>query len=522
MSDATGGAVVKDDMPQFLGHPRGLVICFFTEMWERFSYYGMRALLILYLTKHFLFSDQMSAAIYASYISLVYIAPVIGGILADRYLGQRKAVTWGAILLVCGHFGMAFEGAAATESIVDGVRVVTQDPFFLQIFYLSLALIITGVGFLKPNISTIVGSLYKQNDPRRDGGFSIFYMGINLGAFTSALACGYLGETYGWAYGFGLAGIGMLAGLFVFTKYQHWLEGRAEPTNPAVLVEKSPLGISKEWTIYLMTGFGVLAFWWLVQNSQMVGTLLGLTGIIMVTGILIFSFTQCTPHERDRMIVAMLLISYQVLFWGLFEQTGSSLNLLADRNVDRFIFGWEVPASMFQSVNAFFIVTLAPVFAWLWVALSKRGWEPSTPMKFALALIQLGIGFLVMVFGASQATDAGTMALIWLVLLYLLHTTGELCLSPVGLSMTTKLSVPRVVGMMMGVWFLASAAGNFVSGIIAGMTGSETVGGEVVDKAASLAKYMEVYETAGIMCIGIGVVAILVVPLLKKGMHGIH
>lgn len=518
MSDITS----KADMPQFFGHPRGLVICFFTEMWERFSYYGMRALLILYLTKHFLFSDQSSAAIYASYISLVYIAPVIGGILADRYLGQAKAVTLGAILLVCGHFGMAFEGAQATEAMVDGVMTVTRDSFYLQIFYLSLALIITGVGFLKPNISTIVGSLYEENDPRRDGGFSIFYMGINLGAFTSALACGYLGETYGWAYGFGLAGFGMLLGLFVFTKYQHWLEGHAAPRNPAVLIEKSPIGISKEWTIYLSSIIGVLVFWWLVQNNQVVGSLLGVTGVVMVSGIMYFSFTQCTPHERDRMIIAMLLISYQVLFWGLFEQTGSSLNLLADRNVDRYIFGWEVPASMFQSVNAFFIVTLAPAFAWLWVWLSKKGWEPSTPMKFALALIQLGIGFLVMVFGAGFATDAGTMALIWLVLLYLLHTTGELCLSPVGLSMVTKLSVPRVVGMMMGVWFLASAAGNFVSGVIAGMTGSETVGGEVVDKAASLARYMDVYQTAGLICIAIGFFAILVVPLMKKGMHGIH
>ena len=314
----------------------------------------------------------------------------------------------------------------------------------------------------------------------------------------------------------------MLAGLYVFTKYQPWLEGRAEPKNPAVLIEKSPLGISKEWTIYLFSAVGVCVFWWLVQNNQVVGTLLSVTGVVVVGGLMFFSFTKCTPHERDRMIVAMLLISYQVLFWGLFEQTGSSLNLLADRNVDRFLFGFEVPASMFQSVNAFFIVTLAPLFAWGWVALNKRGWEPSTPMKFAISLILLGMGFLLMVFGAQFATSEGQMALIWLVLLYLLHTMGELCISPVGLSMTTKLSVPRVVGLMMGVWFLASAAGNFVSGIIASMTGSETVGGEVVDKVGSLAKYMDVYQTAGLMCMGVGVAAILVVPLLKRGMHGIH
>jgi POT family proton-dependent oligopeptide transporter len=234
-----------------------------------------------------------------------------------------------------------------------------------------------------------------------------------------------------------------------------------------------------------------------------------------------YAFMKCEPHDRNRMLVCLVLMSYQIIFWSLFEQTGSSLNLMTDRNVDREIMGLTIPAAAFQSVNAFFIITLAPLFNMMWLYLARRGWEPSTPMKFALSLIQLGLGFLFLVYGASLASEPTQVAVIWIILLYLLHTTGELCISPVGLSMTTKLSVPRVVGMMMGCWFLASAAGNYVSGTIAAMTGSDTVGGEVADPVAALASYMDVYSTAGWYSIGAGVAAILLVPLLKHFMHGI-
>jgi proton-dependent oligopeptide transporter, POT family len=506
---------------EFFGHPRGLVICFLTEMWERFSYYGMRALLIFYLTQHFLFSDQSAAGIYGAYISLVYITPVIGGIVADRYLGPAKAVILGAVLLVAGHAGMAMEGAQAVEISRAGELVVERDPFFLQLFYLSLALIIMGVGFLKANISTLVGSMYERRDPRRDGAFTLFYMGINLGAFLGAIICGFLLEYRGFSWGFGAAGVGMLLGLLVFLRGKHLFGDSGKPKQPELLSEKIIFGLNREIFIYLLTLGGVLLCWQLIQHRGVVGGLLGASLVVMTLVVIVYAFTKCEAHDRNRMLVCLFLMSYQIIFWSLFEQTGSSLNLMTDRNVDRVVFGFEIPAAAFQSVNAFFIITLAPLFNLLWLGLAKRGWEPSTPMKFALSLIQLGLGFLFLVYGASLATDATQVALIWLILVYLLHTTGELCISPVGLSMTTKLSVPGVVGMMMGCWFLASAAGNYVSGTIAAMTGSDTVGGEVTDPAAALASYMEVYSTAGWYSIGAGILAIFLVPLLKYFMHGI-
>ena len=559
-----------------LGHPRGLIVCFFMEMWERFSYYGMRALLIFYLTQHFLFG-QKSFLIYGAYTSLVYLVPVIGGMLADRYLGSRKAVTLGALLLVAGHFGMAFEGPPAQEFIeyqgvqyelvtegrsdsaieylrfesvlyniekgVVGITVrgledgssvpsflpheeytttIERDDFYLNIFYLSLALIITGVGFLKANISTIVGALYKKNDARRDGGFTIFYMGINLGAFLAPLLCGYLGEVYGWKYGFGLAGFGMLAGLFVFLRGQPWLEGKADPPDAKKLKERIFLMFSREHVIWLGSIVGVLAIWWLVQHQVLVGYMLGGFGALMLAVVLFYSFTKCEKPDRDRMMVASTLIVFSVLFWSLFEQAGSSLNLLADTNVDRTIFGFTIPASMFQSLNPMFIILLAPLFSIMWVWLDKKGWEPATPFKFSIGIFLVGFGFLVMWFGAQFADSVGQFGLIWLVLIYFIHTTGELCLSPVGLSMVTKLSVAKVVGMMMGVWFMASAGANYIAGLIARETGGETLSGRVVDPAANLDTVMGVYLNVGLLAIGVALLLFILSPLLKKGMHGVH
>ncbi len=501
-----------------LGHPRGLFVCFTTELWERFSYYGMRALLIFYLTQHFLFSDRKAFLIYGAYTAMVYVMPVIGGILADRYLGSRKAVTYGAILLVLGHFGMAFEG----EPAVRGAEGVVRDPFFLQLFYFSLALIITGVGFLKANISTIVGALYEQDDPRRDSGFTIFYMGINVGAFAASLLCGWLGQTYGWAYGFGLAGFGMLFGLVTFLRGQPHLLGHAEPPNPQQLLEPV-FGIRREWLIYIGGFLGVFIVWQLIQHQAAVGKMLMGFGGLMLAVITFFSFTQCEPKERDRMLVAAALMVFSVLFWALFEQAGSSLNLFADRAVNRNFFGWEIPASMFQSLNSFFIFTLAPLFAWLWIWLARRHWEPSTPVKFAMGIFLVGLGFLALVFGAKTGSSAQT-GLIWLVIIYLLHTMGELCISPVGLSMITKLSVARVVGMMMGVWFLASAAANFIASQIATLTGGEEIEGVAVAMAPAEAaqRVLDVYSQVGWIAVGVSVFLLLLSPLLRRGMHGIH
>lgn len=506
----------------FLGHPRGLAVCFLTEMWERFSFYGMKALLTLYLTKHFLFTDALSFQIYGAYTALVYIGPLFGGMIADRYLGSRKAVTLGAVLLVLGHFGMAFEGAPALQTVVDGQTAVERDPFFLQIFYLSLGLICIGVGFLKPNISTLVGDLYEPGDARRDSGFTIFYMGINLGAAIASALCGYLGETYGWQYGFGLAGIGMLMGLIVFQRGQKYLPARAEPPNPVTLKARTRVGLSTEWLIYLGSFAAVLSAWFLVQNFAVVGKLLGASGVMAAAIILYVCLFRASPEERGRMLTATTLIIFSIFFWALFEQSGSSMNLFADRVVDREVMGQIVPASMFQSLNPIFIITLAPLFAMLWVWLAGRGLEPLTPVKFGLGLVQAGLGFLVLVFGAGLAGEGGKVALIWLVMAYFFHTTGELCLSPVGLSMVTKLSIPRMVGFMMGVWFLSSAAAQYVASLIAQMTHVDTVGGHVGDAGAALASYLNVFQTIGWVGVGIGGVLLLLSPLLRRGMHGVR
>lgn len=477
-----------DSAGTFLGHPKGLFVLFFAEMWERFSYYGMRALLIFYLTKHWLFSDSQAGVIYGAYTALVYITPVLGGYLADKYLGQRKAVTYGAVLLTFGHFLMGFEGNGG------------QDAASLNIFWLALAFIIVGSGFLKANISVIVGQLYQRTDVRRDGAYTIFYMGINLGAFLGSLLCGYLGETYGWAYGFGAAGFGMLLGLIVFVSFKPLLLGRGEP--PKALA-KGP-----EWGLYAVGVAAVGACWWMVQNQSVVGGLLGLSGALLVAYVLFTAVVKLPSEDRDRIFAAMFLIIGSILFWALFEQAGSSLNLYTDRYVDRA----GVPASVFQSVNAMYIVLLAPLFAALWTWLGRKGLEPSAPAKFGLALMQLGAGFLVLVAGAAT----GDMTpVVFIFLIYLLHTTGELCLSPVGLSAMNRLAPAHMASLIMGTWFFASATGNFAAGLIAAATGSEAASGEGAGKDVVLG----VYSQIGWVAIAVGVGVLVISPLIKKLMH---
>ena len=483
-----------------LGHPTGLFVLFFAEMWERFSYYGMRALLILYLTKHFLFGDDKAYIIYGAYTSLVYITPIVGGYLADRWLGSRKAVLYGATLLTFGHFLMGFEGDGGANSA------------YLAFFYLALSFIIVGSGFLKANISVIVGALYERNDPRRDPAFTIFYVGINLGAALGALLCGFMGETYGWAYGFGLAGFGMLAGLVVFVAFTPHLQGRGEPSDPTLLTQRV-VGIRRDWLIYLGGIGGVILIWQLIQHQELVGNLLGLAGGLLVVYLLYVSVTDLTAIERNRIIAILLLMVLSVLFWALFEQAGSSLNLYVDRNVDRSVFGVELPASVFQSLNAIYIVVLAPGLAYVWTWLARRGLDPSAPAKFGLGLIQLGAGFLVLVAGDAAAGASGT-PVVFIFLLYLLHTTGELCLSPVGLSAVTRLAPARLGGLLMGAWFFATAIGNFMAGLIAqatqptGAQGAEQVG--------------LVYTKVGLVAVIVGVVTIAVSPLIRRLMRADH
>ena len=557
-----------------MGHPRGLVILFLTEMWERFSYYGMRGLLVVYLTQHFLFSDEKSSLLYGAYTALVYVMTIIGGSLADRYLGARKAVTFGAILLTLGHFGMTFEGSGSKQilsynesqyqialdgrggdakqqiitdsgksyvtftetdmviaepEVVDLPEVISRDDFsmsvqteegYLNMLYLSLALLIAGVGFLKANISTIVGSLYGFGDARRDSGFTIFYMGINMGAFLASIFCGYLGIVHGWKYGFGLAGIGMLIGLLVFLSCQSWLEGKAEPPSMEKLKEKVFLFINVEWMCYLV-GFAIIAVsMFLVMNEELVGGILGPIGIVMMLGMIGYSMLQLQGDERSRMLAAIYFILAQIPFWALFEQAGSSLNLLTARLVDREIFGWSVPGPVFQSLNAGYIFMFAPLVAWLWIWLAKRDLNPSTPIKFALGVALAGLGFLALVGGMKGSGEVGLTPVIFIFLIYWIHTMGELMVSPVGLSAVTKLAPARIVGMTMGAWFLYSGLSNFLAGIIARTTGAETIGGQMTNVAAAKAGYIEVYSQVGYIAIGISVLMLLISPVITKMMHG--
>ncbi|PHR21239.1 MAG: MFS transporter [Sphingopyxis sp.] len=482
----------------FLGHPKGLFVLFFAEMWERFSYYGMRALLIFYLVQHWMFSDSEAGVIYGAYTALVYITPVVGGYLADRYLGQRKAVAFGALLLTFGHFLMAFEGDGAGQA----------DPA-INIFWLALAFIIVGSGFLKANISVIVGQLYTRTDIRRDPAYTIFYMGINLGAALGAIIAGWLGQTYGWSYGFGAAGLGMLLGLIVFIWGKPLLVGRGEANDPALLESKVG-GIKFEWLLYILSIATVGLVWVLIQYQALVGSLLGIAGAILVVYVLYTAVAKLEPHDRDRIFAAMFLIFGSILFWALFEQAGSSLNLFTDRSVDRNIFGVEVPASVFQSINAIYIVLLAPVFALIWTMLGRRGLEPSAPAKFGLGLIQLGAGFLVLVAGALAAGTGNLTPVLFIFLIYLLHTTGELCLSPVGLSAMNRLAPSQMASLIMGTWFFASATGNFAAGLIASAVGAEGAGPDRV---------LDVYSTVGWVAVAVGVGVILISPLIKKLMH---
>ncbi len=541
-----------DSMGTILGHPKGLFVLFFAEMWERFSYYGMRALLIFYLTKHWLYSDGEAGVIYGAYTALVYITPVVGGYLADKFIGQRKAVLFGAVLLTLGHFFMAFEGDPAAGNVDNPV---------IYVFWLALALIIVGSGFLKANISVIVGQLYPRTDVRRDGAYTIFYMGINVGAALGSLLCGYIGETYGWAYGFGLAGIGMMLGLAVFVWGKPLLLGRGEP--PALLSK------GKEYGIYAV-GILLVAFCWVaIQYQDAVGVFLGTFGAALVCYVLSIAIFQMpygrysdapraafysyvglsallvlsmffvsagnegwqlpaligvggvvslmllqmfakTDHDRDRIVAAMFLIIVSIIFWALFEQAGSSLNLFTDRHVDR----GGVPASVFQSINAIYIIMLAPLFATAWTVLGRKGMEPSTPLKFGLGVIQVGLGFLVLVWGSQSAGLDVPTPVIFIFLIYLLHTTGELCLSPVGLSAMNRLAPVQIASLIMGTWFFASATGNFAAGLIASATGGEGVGEEAGKQVV-----LDVYSTVGWYAVGIGVAVMVVSPLIKKLMH---
>ncbi len=447
----------------FFGHPRGLSVLFFTEMWERFSYYGMRALLILFMTAPAAagglgFETGVAGAVYGLYTSMVYMTSLPGGWIADRLIGQRRAVLYGGIIIACGHFSMAFPS--------------------LTTFYIGLALIVVGTGLLKGNAAVIVGALYGPQDARRDAGFSIYYMGINLGAFIAPLICGYLGQRISWHIGFGAAGVGMVLGIVQYLAGAKYLGDAGlypapaeSPSAAAALMTRATMGGGAALVVVIAFAFGIYSGALPITAAQ-VADAAGyvLLAIVVLFFAWLFFAADWTPAERRRLYAIAALFVASVIFWSEFEQAGSTLNLFGDRNTRTSLFGWTFPSSYYQSLQPLFIIAFAPVFAWVWMRLGRR--DPSSPAKFGLGLLFVGSGFAILVVAAQLSADGVKVSPWWLVVTYLLHTWGELSLSPVGLSATSKLAPKRVVGLMMGVFYLAISVGNFIGGRLASLYGS--------------------------------------------------
>jgi proton-dependent oligopeptide transporter, POT family len=484
--------------PTFFGHPRGLATLFFTEMWERFSYYGMRALLTLFMTTATIgvnpglgFDYPTAGAIYGMYTALVYIMALPGGWVADNLWGQRKAIWVGGWIIAAGHFTMAIPG--------------------LRTFFLGLSFIIVGTGLLKPNVSTIVGDLYPEGGARRDAGFSVYYMGINLGAFFGPLVAGFLGEGYQWHWGFAAAGVGMVLGLIQYRLGQDHLgdighlETDQSPEQVAAMSKKF-------FGTFGAIALAVAAFLFMVSNGTIameiatIAARLGQGVLVMVAVYFIYVWTLGghTAEENKKMAVIFWLFLMIAIFWSGFEQAGTSLNLFARDLTDRSIFGWEIPASTLQSVNAGFIILLAPLFGMMWVWLDSRQKNPSIPVKAGLGLLGLSAGFFVLAWGAANATPESPVSPSWLVVTYFLHTVGELCISPIGLSAITKLSPKRRVGQMMGIWFVGAALGNLFAGLVSGQ----------------LENMMptDLFRTVAMIIAAAGILALGVSPVFKKMM----
>lgn len=610
MSNTQAGMTVDQQPKLWHGHPHLLKLLFSTEMWERFGYYGMRAVLVLYLVQHFVFSDNVANGLYGAFTSLVYLTPLIGGFIADQFIGPKRAVKTGAILMSAGYLMLAFTGGSPAKPFVtiEGHRyevtmegrgddttqylmqngakykIVGNDDRSITIvgatgsvpakvadghykfdgernqinvllLFVSLALVIIGNGYFKPNITNILGTLYERTDRKRDAAYTIFYMGINLGSIISQTLVPLFAIWFGYRWGFVLAGIGMC---FAWARFQFagpQLEPYGNPPDGAKNINL---------LFYAGTLCAIPVVWFLLQNTVMIagaaqevankgvipflmsqpvlGQVLFVAFFAAIIGLPIWAAFTLKPEERDRMIVACALTCFSVVFFTLFEQAGSSLTLYADRNTDLVIlapfrvfdhdihfwtltipaiWGYTMPAGQVQIFNPLFIVAFAPLFTLTWNWLNKHNLEPNVPVKFAFGLILVGLGFLALVFGSKFHGVDFKVPLFWLVFAYYLHSMGELCLSPVGLSAVSKLSIPKLVGMMFGVWLMASSVAQYVAGIIAQLASTETVGGKVLNAEVSLHTYMGVFQAIGVAGIIAGVVAIALSPLLKRGMHGI-
>ena len=590
-------------------HPRGLIILFFVELWERFSFYGMRSLLIFYLTQHFLFDDSFSSRTFGSFTTLAYLLPLLGGFIADRYIGARHAVAFGAVLLVAGHFLMAIEGPQARQTLSVGnqrfhVQTIerinerklalvhngrtyeisqtdegalqvhglpasatlprlipkgqfaliaeARDPSYVNLLFLALSFIALGVGFLKGNVSCLLGLLYPKGDARQDAGFTLYYFGINLGSFWAALLCGYLGMTYGWSWGFGLAAVGMLAGLIVFVLGKPLLQGHGEPPD-IVRLRQRVLGVlTREHLIYAGALVSLGAIFALMQRNELVGWVLLVASAAVLTYVARHIYRMHSRVERERMYLALLLVAAAVLFWVLFLQAATSLNLFADRNTVLTLintprvfnlFGWQIflgthamfeaasaatnrvwidvrlTAAQVQSFNVAFVMVLAPMFAALWTFLSRRGLNPSPMTKFGLGLVLVGAGFLVIVASRNLADADFRLPLAILGMTYLLHTVGELLVSPIGLSELTRLSPPMLVSTMMAIWLLASSAAQYIGALIASLASTQTAGGQSLNAASSLADSLRVFNAVGWSGVAIGVAFLMLSPFVRGWAH---
>lgn len=484
-------------------HPKQLFLLFFTEMWERFSFYGMRALLILYMVNELKYNDKDSNLMYGAYNALVYITPLFGGIIADRILGFRKSIVFGGIMMAIGHLVLAIP--------------------MNQTFFLGLGFLIVGNGFFKPNISSFLGKFYQEGDKRRDAGFAIFYMGINVGGFLGSAICGYLGQKVSWHLGFGMAGIFMILGLITFVLNRKMLEGKGDPADSEFLKSKSTIGLDWERTIYFgaVLFVGVAIAMVLFNNvTQIIFAIIG----VLTIGFILREASKEEQKPKEMLRAALVMIIFSVLFWAYYEQAGGSLNLMAERNVDMTIGTTQLSSAMVNnSINPFYIIILTPIFALMWSFLDKRNLKPNDPLKFGLSFIFLGIGYYAFVYGGNKGLATGYMPLIYFFIGYFFITVGELFISPIGLSMITKLSPPKIVAFMMGTWFLATAFGHELAGWIGSkMAIPETnVDGSAFTVIQSLPIYLNGCSQIAKVSLGAALVIILSSFVVKKWMHGV-
>ena len=500
---------VLKDAPVQKGHPKGLYLLFFTEMWERFSYYGMRAIFVLYMVKELMLNNEEASKIYGSYTGLVYLTPLLGGYLSDRFLGNRKSIEIGGVLMALGQFILFFSASTSGASAIN-------------LMWIGLTFLIVGNGFFKPNISTMVGQLYEKGDRRVDAAFTIFYMGINLGALFSPLVCGTLAEKVDFKWGFMAAGIGMLIGLGLFimqkNKVLHDSSNNAigMPTNK---LDGKSIGmiVATFALIYFLLNFkGIFN-----SDLDVIGYLI--YGAMVIMPLIIITDKSLTKDEKDRIMVIFILAFFVIFFWGAFEQAGASLTIFADKNTNRNIFGWEMPTSYFQSVNPVAIILLAPIFSAMWLRLGNRNMEPTSPKKMALGLALVALGYVVIAFGVKGVDPTAKISMFWLLALYVIHTMGELCLSPIGLSMVSKLSPIRFGSLLMGTWFLANAAANKFAGQLSSVIPSNEDGTAKVTSfmGFQITNLYEFFLLFIVMCGAAAVILFVISKWLEKKMHGV-